>query len=78
MSWITKVSRNMDHNKKWPCGKSINEVKKYLEENTHCGKCWHIKAKFDRKSSTVSVYMAGNERVTIDLITGVKTREDYD
>jgi len=62
----------------WPGAYTINQAKRKLEENTHCGKYWGVKARYNFFKSTVSIYMEGNERVTIDLMTGEIERNDLD
>lgn len=61
-----------------PCGHTIPELKKILEETTHCGKYWGCKAKYDPDKNRVYIYMEGNEHVSIDLTTGKRTRIDLD
>ena len=59
-------------------GLTIEEVKSGLEKNTHCGKYWNCKAKFDPKTCVVSIQMLGNERWEVDMHTGKGTRHDWD
>lgn len=64
--------------KVFPSGYTIRKAKRYLENNTHCGKYWNIKATYNRKNKSVEVYMEGNERVTLYLETGEIERIDLD
>lgn len=63
---------------KFPCGKTVREVKRLLETTTHCGVYWEIEARYSAKTNVVYVEMEGNEFVSFHMETGKRTRIDYD
>lgn len=71
--WIQERKKQ----KRYPGGWTIAEAVRYLENETHCGKSWNIKARVDKKNKVVFVSMVGNERVEVNLITGKVSRVDY-
>lgn len=65
---------------KWPGGKSIRSFMRELENDTHCGVYWGVKAKWSifGTRKIVYIHMPGNEYVYIDLITGERFRYNED
>jgi len=61
-----------------PCGLSVRKVKKILQENSHAGKYWGVKAKFHFFRGNVTLHMGGNESYDISLVSGKGRRLDLD
>lgn len=59
-------------------GLTVKKAKRKLQISTHCGIYWNVKAKYDLRTNEVSVYMEGNEKVTLNLDSGIRTMIDYD
>ena len=75
---IIAVVKEEKKEKIYPSGYTIESAKKYLEENSHCGKFWGVKAIYNETDETVYVLMRGNEKVILCLKTGIIQRIDLD
>lgn len=59
-------------------GLTKKEVVEFLENNTHCGKYWNMKAKSKLFSNLVTIEMSGNEKYEYDMLLGKGKRHDWD
>lgn len=58
---------------KFPCGMTVREVKKFFRENSHCGKYWNCKPRFNPFTCAISISMEGNEAYVFSMKTGTGT-----
>ena len=65
-------------NLEYPSGWTNKAAKKFLRENTHCGKYWNAKPFTNVFDGTVNIYMPGNEHVSIKLDTGEINKTSFD